>query len=107
MVTFGKAKFGLPGSNLHTIIDLSSQLEDFYSVLQGITCWAFWLCCFQLSTQELSSISSALFQWILTFDSFSLYQTNVLFSKIGSVEVYCAHTLNAFQGKINMIMGKK
>lgn len=87
MVTFGKAKFGSPGSNLHIITDLFSQLEDFYSVLQGVTCCAFCLHCFQLSTQELSSISLVLFQWVLTFDSFLLYQINVLFSKIGSIKV--------------------
>lgn len=68
VVTFGEAKFVLPGSNLHIIIDLSSWLEDFYSVLQGVTCCAFWLCCFQLSIQELFSISSVLFQWFLTLD---------------------------------------
>lgn len=97
---FGKAKFGLPESNLHIIIDLSSQLEDFCSVLLGVINCAFWLYCFQLSTQELSSISSDLFQWILTFDSFSLYQTKVLFSKIGSIKVYCAHKLILFRAKL-------
>lgn len=36
MATFGKAKVGILGSNLHIIIDLSSQFEDFYSVLPAV-----------------------------------------------------------------------
>lgn len=92
-------------------IELPSKLEEdsYLSVTGGYLLCILGLCCFQCCTQELSSISSVLIQWIWTFDSFSLYRTNVLFSKSGSLEMKKCHygyELNGLQGELTMITEK-